>query len=222
MRSLLVDWLIGVHSQLKLVPETLFLCVNLVDRFLSLRNVSVSKLQLVGITSLLISSKYEEVICPSIETFVLLDKSINEEEIRKAERYMLHVLDYKIEYPSPLGFLRRCSKANNYEIQTRTLAKYILELTLLYESFLPYPGSIRATSAMSLARKILQIDDMDGLLWMYSGYNEEMVSSCIGNMVRMLCEPIPFDNILKKYMSPKMLKVSQFVKDYSEKHLSKK
>ena len=43
MRSVLVDWLIEVQWKLKLLPETLFLTVNIIDRFLSLRVVSVDK-----------------------------------------------------------------------------------------------------------------------------------------------------------------------------------
>lgn len=34
MRSILVDWLIEVHLKFKLLPETLFITVNIIDRFL--------------------------------------------------------------------------------------------------------------------------------------------------------------------------------------------
>lgn len=34
MRSILIDWLIEVHLKFKLLPESLFLTVNLIDRFL--------------------------------------------------------------------------------------------------------------------------------------------------------------------------------------------
>ena len=64
MRSILVDWLIEVHRMFKLMPETLFLAINIIDRFLSLRSISRDKLQLVGITSMLIASKYEEIYAP--------------------------------------------------------------------------------------------------------------------------------------------------------------
>jgi len=35
MRRILVDWLIKVHQKFKLLPETLFLTVNIIDRYLS-------------------------------------------------------------------------------------------------------------------------------------------------------------------------------------------
>lgn len=34
MRAILIDWLIEVHLKFKLLPETLFLTINLIDRFL--------------------------------------------------------------------------------------------------------------------------------------------------------------------------------------------
>lgn len=37
MRSILIDWLVEVHLKFKLVPETLYLTVNLIDRYLGLK-----------------------------------------------------------------------------------------------------------------------------------------------------------------------------------------
>ena len=34
MRAILIDWIIEVHLKFKLLPETLFLTVNLIDRYL--------------------------------------------------------------------------------------------------------------------------------------------------------------------------------------------
>ncbi len=40
-------------------------------------------------------------------------------EILRAERYVLKVLDFSMSYANPMNFLRRISKADNYDIQTR-------------------------------------------------------------------------------------------------------
>lgn len=61
MRSILVDWLVEIHVNFKLVPETLYLAVHIVDRFLEKVIVPRGRLQLVGATALLIASKYEEI-----------------------------------------------------------------------------------------------------------------------------------------------------------------
>ena len=126
LRGVLVDWLIDTHSKFRLLPETLFLALNIVDRFLTQRTISLVKLQLVGITAMFIAAKYEEVICPSVQNFLYVaDGGYNEEEILRAERYVLKVINFNLSYPNPMNFLRRISKADNYDIQTRTVAKYL-------------------------------------------------------------------------------------------------
>jgi Cyclin, N-terminal domain len=72
MRAILVDWLVEVHLKFKLVPETLYLTVNLIDRYLEVEQVSRPKLQLVGVTSLLIASKYEEIYPPELRDLVYI------------------------------------------------------------------------------------------------------------------------------------------------------
>jgi G2/mitotic-specific cyclin 2 len=156
MRIILVDWLIDVHNKFRLLPETLYLAVNIIDRFLSLRVVSLVKLQLVGITSMFIAAKYEEIIAPSVKNFVYMaDNGYSEPEILKAERYVLQVLDFNLQYPSPMSFLRRCSKAEQYDVQTRTLAKYLMEISLVDHQFLVFTPSLVAASGIYLARKML-------------------------------------------------------------------
>lgn len=82
MRSILVDWLIEVHLKFKLVPETLYLTVNLIDRYLERKNVSRSKLQLVGVTSLLIASKYEDIYPPELRDLVYMcDRAYSKKDV---------------------------------------------------------------------------------------------------------------------------------------------
>ncbi len=40
MRSILIDWLVEVHLKFKLVPESLYLTVNLIDRYLDKEQVN--------------------------------------------------------------------------------------------------------------------------------------------------------------------------------------
>lgn len=83
MRSILVDWLVEVHLKFKLVPETLYLTVNLIDRYLERQEVSRPKLQLVGVTSLLIASKYEEIYPPELRDLVYIcDRAYTRSEVR--------------------------------------------------------------------------------------------------------------------------------------------
>lgn len=216
MRAMLVDWMIEIHHKLKLLQETLFIAVNSVDRFLSQRPVSLAKLQLVGIAALLIASKFEEVVSPSISNFVYLsDNTFNDKEILKAERYMLHVLNYSLTYPSPLTFLRRISKADNYDIRTRTLAKYFMEVVLMDETLLNCPPSMMAAASLWLARRMLGRGMWNANLIHYSGnYTEEQIICFSSKIVEYLKKPTKYEAVFNKYSSKKYMKASIFSQEY--------
>lgn len=72
IRAVLVDWIINVHMKFKLLPETLFITVNLIDRFLSKYSIERSQVQLLGVASLLIATKYEEIYPPSLKDLVYI------------------------------------------------------------------------------------------------------------------------------------------------------
>lgn len=65
-RTIAMDWLMEVHNRFGLMPETLYLTINIFDRFLSVKTVPKRELQLVGITALLLASKYEELRGPKV------------------------------------------------------------------------------------------------------------------------------------------------------------
>ena len=90
MRAILIDWLVEVHLKFKLVPESLYLTVNLIDRYLEKEQVNRQKLQLVGVTAMLIACKYEEIYPPIVKDFVYItDNAYTKEEILQQERKML-------------------------------------------------------------------------------------------------------------------------------------
>jgi G2/mitotic-specific cyclin 3/4 len=160
MRSVLMDWLVQVHNRFTLLPETLFLAVNYVDRFLSCKVVSLGKLQLVGATALFVAAKYEEINCPSVQEIVyMVDGAYTADEVLKAERFMLSMLQFELGWPGPMSFLRRISKADDYDLETRTLAKYFLEITVMDERFVGCAPSFLSAGAHCLARMMLKKGD---------------------------------------------------------------
>lgn len=155
-RSILVDWMIEVHTRFHLLPETLFLAVNIIDRFLSQKVVQLDRVQLVGITAMFIAAKYEEVMSPHVSNYRLVsDDGFSDAEILSAERFILETLNYDLSYPNPMNFLRRISKADDYDIQSRTIGKFLMEISIVDYRFLAYRPSHVAAGAMYLARMIL-------------------------------------------------------------------
>ncbi|KAJ3179900.1 G2/mitotic-specific cyclin [Geranomyces variabilis] len=209
MREILIDWIIDLSNHFRLLPETLYTCVNIIDRFLTDRPCSMNKLQLVGLAALFIAAKYEEVNAPSISSIVYFgDGGYVAEDIMKAERYILQILKFELHYPTPLSFLRRCSKAEGYDIQTRTVAKYLMEISIVDHRFLAVRPSVTAAAALYLARKMLQRGPWDANLVHYSGYKEVELAPTVELMTDYLKRQNKTNALYKKYSSRKFLKAS--------------
>ncbi|KAF2869813.1 G2/mitotic-specific cyclin CYB1 [Massariosphaeria phaeospora] len=221
MRGILVDWLLEVHTRFRLLPETLFLAVNIIDRFLSSKVVQLDRLQLVGVTAMFIASKYEEVLSPHVQNFRhVADDGFTEEEILSAERFVLAALNYNLSYPNPMNFLRRISKADNYDIQTRTLGKYLLEISCLDHRFIAHPPSQVAAAAMYLSRLVLDRGAWDDTIAHYAGYTEEEIQPVLNLMIDYLSSPVMHEAFFKKYASKKFLKASIVLRKWAKEYVA--
>ncbi|KAF9457551.1 cyclin-like protein [Collybia nuda] len=216
MRGILTDWLIQVHVRFRLLPETLFLCVNIIDRFLSARVVSLAKLQLVGVTCMFIAAKFEEVVAPSVSHFLqCADSSYTESEILQAERYVLKTLDWNLSYPNPVHYLRRVSKADEYNVKVRTLAKYLLEIGCLEWRLIAAPPSLMAGAAIWLARMALGMEIWTPNLAHYSSYTESALVPTANLMLNYILKPIRHESFHKKYAGKRYFKSSLYMRKWA-------
>ncbi|XP_014500307.1 cyclin-A2-2 [Vigna radiata var. radiata] len=158
MRGILVDWLVEVSEEYRLVPDALYLTVNLIDRYLSTEFIQKQRLQLLGVTSMLIASKYEEMCPPRVEEFCFItDNTYTKEEVLKMEREVLNVIHFQLSVPTIKTFLRRFIQAaqSSYKapcVELEFLANYLAELALVEYSFFQFLPSLVAASAVFLAR----------------------------------------------------------------------
>lgn len=119
----MVDWLIKIHYNFKLLPETLFLTVNVIDRYFSLYQISKRDVQLVALAALLIVTKYEEIYPPLLKDFVYIaDNQYTAEEILDTEKKILFALDFDISLCTSFRFLERFSKLSKIDTVTFFLA----------------------------------------------------------------------------------------------------
>jgi hypothetical protein len=220
MRSVLIDWVIEIHYLFQLLPETLFLAVNIIDRFLSLRTVVLGKLQLVGITALYIATKFEEMQCPNMQDFLFMtDNAVKEDELIKAERFILQVLDFNLCYPNPINFLRRvCTEELRCDIHTRTLAKYFLEIACVDHTFIGTRPSKIAAASLWLSRKMLAKGKWNNSFTKVAGYNPEELRPTVESMLDYLSQPVTHDAFFKKWSSVKLSKASIFVRDWINRY----
>lgn len=201
MREILVDWLVEVHLKFKLRPETLFLTVNLIDRFLERRAVSRTKLQLVGCTAMLIASKYEEIYAPEVRDFVYIsDKAYTRDQILAMESIMLNTLGFHVTVPSILRFCERFSKVGRLDEKTTAFAKYLIELTLQDYKFLKYLPSQIGAAAVQLAMKIHNVGEWNSTLQKHTTYSEDDISECLQDISDLHAkDPPKYRAVRKKY-----------------------
>lgn len=214
MRAILLDWLVEVHLKFKFEMPTLYLTVNIIDRFLERKIVLRQKLQLVGVTAMLLASKYEEMCAPEVADFVYLtDRAYTAEEILACESTMLNTLSFRLSVPTIWVFLCRFVKlAGLNDRKSYLLARYYAERTLQEYKMLKYLPSTIAASAVYMALKVTH----GTARWsseMHRGtkYSEATLKPCVTDMVSIInnSSNTSLQAIRKKYSSHRYLRVAK-------------
>ena len=105
MRSILIDWLISLQNKFFYNSKTLFLAINLIDRYLSEKQIFRERFQLLGITALFIASKYEEMYMKNINEYVeITAKTFNKYEILEMESQLIDLVNFNLELPLSIDF----------------------------------------------------------------------------------------------------------------------
>ncbi|XP_031565308.1 G2/mitotic-specific cyclin-B-like isoform X2 [Actinia tenebrosa] len=213
MRTILVDWLIQVHTRFHLLQETLYLTISIIDRFLANYQVTKQNLQLVGVSAMLLASKYEEMYAPEIGDFVYItDNAYTKRQIRQMEAQIFKTLEFNLGKPLCLHFLRRNSKAGGVDAQKHTLAKYLMEITLLDYGSIQFLPSEIAAAALCLSMKLLDNSEWTQTLEYYSTYTETHLTTCMKRIAKLVLKTKDKDSkgkaVYNKYASSKFMKIS--------------
>ncbi|XP_054858737.1 G2/mitotic-specific cyclin-B2 [Eublepharis macularius] len=213
MRAILVDWLVQVHARFHLLQETLYMCVAIMDRYLQVQAVCRNELQLVGVTAMLLASKYEETYVPSIMDFVYItDRAYTSAQIRAMECKILKELDFVLGRPLPLHFLRRAIKVCEATAELYMLAKYLMELTLVDYDMVHFSPSETAAAALCLSQKVLLQGHWNSKLCYYTGYEEDglalVMRHMAKNVVKVNKNLTKYTAVRTKYASSKFLRIS--------------
>ena len=131
MRAILVDWLVEVHYKFKLHSSTLWLTINILDRYLEKEQTVRAELQLVGVTSLFIACKFEEIYPPEVRDCVYItDHAYPREKVLEMEHKILKTLNYQICVPTGYHFMVRYLNYINASCHLRNLSFYYAERNL--------------------------------------------------------------------------------------------
>ena len=158
MRAILIDWLIEVHLRFHLKYQTLYITVGIIDIYLSNKMIQRSKLQLLGITALLIACKTQEIYYPPIKDFIdITDKAYEKNELINMEYSVLSVLNFNVLFPTPCEFYDIISTIYHFNLQQYYLGKYFMECALIDYRMIKYHSSILACSCGYLVMKFFGI-----------------------------------------------------------------
>ncbi|KAK3042661.1 hypothetical protein RJ639_000913 [Escallonia herrerae] len=177
MRGILVNWLIEVHLKFDLMQETLYLMVTLLDRYLSLVSIKKNEMQLVGLTALLLASKYEDFWHPKVLDLISISaESYTRNQMLGMERAILKKLKFRLNAPTPYVFMLRFNKAAQSDKKFEHLAFYLIELSLVEYEALNFKPSLLCASAIYIARCTLQITPAwTPLLVKHTRYEESQI-----------------------------------------------
>ncbi|GAA5960852.1 hypothetical protein JCM3765_000842 [Sporobolomyces pararoseus] len=159
MRSYLVDFLIEIHLQNRLRPETLYLALNIVDRYVSKRIVFKKHYQLVGCAALWIAAKFEEGKdrVPTLPELVeMCCNAYDEKAFIQMEGHVLATIHWVIGHPTAEAWLRlACTTGPLEDSRTQHVSRFIMELTLFHREFIGFYASDIAAASLVLARHML-------------------------------------------------------------------
>jgi Cyclin, N-terminal domain/Cyclin, C-terminal domain len=209
MRPYLLDFLIEAHSFFQLLPETLFLAVNLLDRYCSRRVVYKRHYQLVGCASLLIAAKYgdKKDRVPTIKELKSMCCSLYDEDMfTQMEWHVLTTLDWNIGHPTVDSFLQIALTEEYEDIEVEHMAWYICEIALYYKDFVSTKPSVMARASLALARAILGRPEVSDGAW------EHMENLTLISLSQHLNNPSQV--LSRKYASPLMSRVSASLENF--------
>ncbi|XP_064594661.1 G1/S-specific cyclin-D2-like [Liolophura sinensis] len=106
MRRMVAQWMLEVCEEQRCEEEVFPLSMNYLDRFLSLRDVHRSRLQLLGASCMFLASKLKQTLPLTAEKLVIYtDNSIHPRELMEMESVLLNKLKWDLSAVTPHDFL---------------------------------------------------------------------------------------------------------------------
>ncbi len=214
MRPYLVDFLIEIHQTFGLRSETLFLTLNIVDRYVSKRIVHKRHYQLVGCAALLIAAKYEDSKdrVPTVpELAQMCCNAFDESAFPQMESHVLQTIGWQLGHPTEEAWLRIACAKSNESPRVQGIARFLQEITLFHRDFVPMAPSAIATGALLLARHVAgqSAVDIEHNLTAQAATAARLLDSLLTERLQEVSSILT-----KKYGSEKYGNASRLVRDH--------
>ena len=155
MRTIAVDWLVLIHYKIfKFSENTLFLAIQIFDRYLSKVDLNTEQTELLLYTSFMLASKHNEIDYVNMqETLKLSQDKFSKEQIIKMELEILIKLDFEILAPTMCEFFVLFASFLNLNKYKINHGLYILNIILVDFHMLKYPNFMLAFAVIKLITK---------------------------------------------------------------------
>lgn len=216
MRSILIDWLIDVHNKLNFKPETLYMTIYIIDSYLSQKIIQRKRFQLLGVTALLISTKFNEVYSRRLIDYVFItDNAYTIEDIKIMEKEISKTLNFNFLIPSALSFYEIISKNIGItgDKDKYNFGEFLIQSFLIDFRSLSYSYSTIAYTSCYLVMKFYQMKNyqicFDNKFYsvknnsniVFDNNGNGVIKECAQNMCRVISEMVNsnYQSTIKKY-----------------------
>ena len=229
-----INLFISFQQELYLKQETLYLSINLFDRYIQILNskkIMSCDTHIIAITCLFIASKYEEIYAPYLKEYLqIFTHKYTKRDIFIAEDEILSALNFDILTINPILFLKKICLYNIDKLTKKEKndmemcyngAQFLMELCLIEPKFCEFKPSLQAAICLYLARKILLFNNGKGKIWTFdlefrSNYSENVIKKnmkIVINTINSFFRNIYTKNFMalplyNKYCSLEYLKIS--------------
>jgi len=215
MRAILIDWLVEIHYKLELKEETFYTAIYIMDAYLSKKIIKKNKFQLLGITSLLIASKLNEMFVGRIKNYsIFTDNAFSTEEIINMESDISKTLEFDFLFPTPIIFYEiiAINTGLKNDLYKYKFGEFLIQNFLIDSKSFKYKYSIISFSSFYLLMKLFKLDIRNYcnntllfLMVKISDSNSDIINECSESICRTISEM-------------KYLNINSTIKKYSCKH----
>ena len=215
MRAILVDWLIDVHYKCNMKKKTLFLCVFIIDTYLTKNVIEIINLQLLGMAALLIACKTNENAYPTLKDFVEFSANAYVvEQLITMEKLVLQQLEYNILSPTADEFFAINANYLKFTKKQRFFGEYLLDSSLIDFNLLKYKQSTIAVACVYIIAKIYNLNGRELIMNNTSPeVNSDDIIDCANYLLHLniFLSNSALVATKNKYMSTRYMKVAELL-----------
>ena len=225
MRTVAVDWLVLIHQKIfKFKENTLFLAVQLFDRFLTKTMLDTEKTELLLLTAFSLASKHEEIDYVNMqENLQLSQNKFKKEQVIDMEYEILKNINFEVLAPTMCEYFKLFASYLNLSDEKICHGFYIMNIVLVDFHMLEFPNFLLALAVVKLItkkinRKLTNLvikackeNNLKVFLKMIDDDNEVILDIC--DKIKLLYDTFletKYKNIQEKFAEEKYYKVSTF------------